>query len=229
VTPRAEVEKLVKGLAAWPDVAIMSDEIYDCMTYDGEEHVSLLTFPEVRDRLILLNGFSKTWAMTGWRLGWSIWPAPLYDKVRKLAVNCWSCVNAPTQYAGIAAIDGPQDDVKTMVAAFDRRRAVVTQLLNTLPGVSCVAPKGAFYAFPNVSKTGWAAKKLAGALLDDAGVALIGGPDFGVNGEGYIRVSYANSEENIRKAVERIGDFLSRRNATGSDRLAPRADARPMS
>ena len=218
VTPRAEVEKLVKGLAAWPDVAIMSDEIYDCMTYDGEEHVSLLTFPEIREQLILLNGFSKTWAMTGWRLGWSVWPSPLYDKVRKLAVNCWSCVNAPTQIAGIAAIEGPQDDVKTMVAAFDRRRAVVTQLLNTLPGVSCITPKGAFYAFPNVSKTGWPAKTLANALLDDAGVALIGGPDFGVHGEGYIRVSYANSEENIRKAIERVGDFLSRRTPTGADR-----------
>jgi aspartate/methionine/tyrosine aminotransferase len=107
-----------------------------------------------------------------------------------------------------------------MVAAFDRRRAVVTELLNTLPGVSCITPKGAFYAFPNVGKTGWAAKKLANALLDDAGVALIGGPDFGVNGEGFIRVSYANSEENIRKAIERMGDFLSRRNATGADRLA---------
>jgi aspartate/methionine/tyrosine aminotransferase len=213
------VEKLVKGLAAWPDVAIMSDEIYDCMTYDGEEHLSLLTFPDIRERLILLNGFSKTWAMTGWRLGWSIWPAHLYDRVRKLAVNCWSCVNAPTQFAGIAAIDGPQDDVKRMVAAFDRRRGVVTELLNTLPGVSCITPKGAFYAFPNVSKTDWAAKKLANALLDDAGVALIGGPDFGIHGEGFIRVSYANSEENIRAAVERIGDFLSRRNATGSERL----------
>ncbi len=220
VTPRAEVDRLVKGLAAWPDLTIMSDEIYDCMTYDGEAHVSLLSYPEIRDRLILLNGFSKTWAMTGWRLGWSIWPSPLYDKVRKLAVNCWSCVNAPTQFAGIAAIDGPQDAVRSMVAAFDRRRAIVTELLNTLPGISCIAPKGAFYAFPNVSRTGWAAKKLANALLDDAGVALIGGPDFGVNGEGYIRVSYANSEENIRKAVQRIGDFLSRRNATGPDQLA---------
>jgi aspartate/methionine/tyrosine aminotransferase len=107
-----------------------------------------------------------------------------------------------------------------MVAAFDRRRKVVTELLNTLPGVSCITPKGAFYAFPNVSKTGWAAKKLAGALLEDAGVALIGGPDFGVNGEGFIRVSYANSEENIRKAIGRIGDFLSRRNASGEERLA---------
>jgi aspartate aminotransferase len=208
VTPHGEVDKLIGGLAKWPEVAILSDEIYDCMTYDGEEHVSLLTYPEIRDRLILLNGFSKTWAMTGWRLGWSIWPTPLYDKVRKLAVNCWSCVNAPTQFAGIAAIDGPQDDVTKMVAAFDRRRKVVTELLNTLPGVSCVTPKGAFYAFPNVSKTKWPAKKLANELLDEAGIALIGGPDFGINGEGYIRVSYANSEENIRKAVTRIGNFL---------------------
>ena len=219
MTPRREIEALVKGLERHPNVAILSDEIYDCMTYDGEEHVSLLTFPDIRDRLILLNGFSKTWAMTGWRLGWSIWPAPLYDKVRKLAVNCWSCVNAPTQFAGIAAIDGPQDEVTKMVAAFDRRRKVVTELLNTLPGVSSITPKGAFYAFPNVTKTGWAAKKLAGALLEDAGVALIGGPDFGVNGEGFVRLSYANSEENIRRAIERIGDFLTRRNAVGEERL----------
>ena len=143
--------------------------------------------------------------------------------MRKLAVNCWSCVNAPSQFAGIAAIDGPQDEVTKMVAAFDRRRQVVTELLNTLPGVSSITPKGAFYAFPNISKTNWAAKKLASALLEDAGVALIGGPDFGVNGEGFIRVSYANSEENIRKAIERIGDFLSRRTATGEERLTRRA------
>jgi aspartate/methionine/tyrosine aminotransferase len=211
VTPRAEIEKLVHGLAAWPQVAILSDEIYDVMTYDGEEHVSLLLYPEIRDRLVLLNGFSKTWAMTGWRLGWSIWPEDLYDKVRKLAVNCWSCVNAPAQFAGIAAIDGPQDAVLEMVAAFDRRRKVVTTLLNALPGVSCVTPKGAFYAFPNVSETGWQAKPLANALLDVTGVALIGGPDFGILGEGYIRVSYANSEENIRRAMQRIGDFLADR------------------
>ncbi len=219
VTPRAEIEKLVKGLAAWPGVAILSDEIYDGMTYDSEEHVSLLGFPEIRDRVILLNGFSKTWAMTGWRLGWSIWPQSLYDKVRKLAVNCWSCVNAPAQYAGIAAIDGPQDAVERMVEAFDRRRKLVTELLDALPGVSCVTPKGAFYAFPNVGRTGWHAKPLANALLEEAGVALIGGPDFGVNGEGYIRVSYANSEENIRRAVERMRDFLGGRNAKGSERL----------
>ena len=213
VTPRSEIEALVRGLEKHPDVAILSDEIYDVMTYDGETHCSLLTFPEIRDRLILLNGWSKTWAMTGWRMGWSIWPNStesnhLYDKVRKLAVNCWSCVNAPSQFAGIAAIDGPQDEVETMMKAFDRRRKIVVEGLNGLPGVSCITPKGAFYAFPNVSATGWKAKKLASALLEEAGVALIGGPDFGVLGEGYIRLSYANSEENILRALERIDRFL---------------------
>jgi aspartate aminotransferase len=221
VTPKAEIDRLVKGLEKHPDVAIMSDEIYDVMTYDGEKHTSLLSYPEIRDRLIILNGWSKTWAMTGWRMGWSIWPngaksANLYDKVRKLAVNCWSCVNAPSQFAGIAAIDGPQDEVEKMMTAFDKRRKVVVEGLNALPGVSCITPKGAFYAFPNVSKTGWKAKKLASELLETAGVALIGGPDFGVLGEGYIRLSYANSEENILRALERMREFLARtRNHTG--------------
>ncbi|WP_394687930.1 pyridoxal phosphate-dependent aminotransferase [Hoeflea sp.] len=208
VTPKAEIDKLVAGLAAHPQVAIMSDEIYDVMTYDGERHTSLLTYPEIRDRLIVLNGWSKTWAMTGWRMGWSIWPDSLIAYVRKLAVNCWSCVNAPSQFAGIAAIDGPQDAVDNMLTAFDRRRTLITELLNALPGVSCVLPKGAFYAFPNISQTGWKAKPLASALLEQAGVALIGGPDFGVLGEGYIRVSCANSDDNIEKAVTRIGTFL---------------------
>ncbi|QND53953.1 pyridoxal phosphate-dependent aminotransferase [Phyllobacterium sp. 628] len=210
VTPKAEIEKLVKGLAAHPHVAIMSDEIYDVMTYDGEEHYSLLSFPEIRDRLIVLNGWSKTWAMTGWRMGWSIWPDSLYDKVRKLAVNCWSCVNAPSQYAGIAAIDGPQDEVEKMCRAFDSRRKIVVDGLNSLPGISCATPKGAFYAFPNIKATGWPAKQLATALLEEAGVALIGGPDFGILGEGYIRLSYANSEENIVRAIERIEKFLAK-------------------
>lgn len=215
VTPRIEIEKLVRGLEAQPHVAILSDEIYDVMTYDGEAHTSLLQFPEIRERLIVLNGWSKTWAMTGWRMGWSIWPnspasGRLYDKVRKLAVNCWSCVNAPSQFAGIAAIDGPQDDVEKMLAAFDRRRRIVVEGLNGLPGFSCVTPKGAFYAFPNVAGTGRPAKAFASALLEDAGVALIGGPDFGVLGEGYLRLSYANSEENILRALERIESFLAR-------------------
>src|SRR5581483_626000 len=150
VTPKAEVDKLVAGLAKWPDVAIMSDEIYDHMTYDGETHVCLLSYPSIRDRLILLNGWSKTYAMTGWRLGYAIWPGKLYDYARKLAVNLHSCVNAAAQYAGLAALTGPRDEVVKMVAEFDRRRKVVVEGLNKLPGVSCAVPKGAFYAFPNV-------------------------------------------------------------------------------
>ena len=146
--------------------------------------------------------------MTGWRLGWNIWPDALYENVRKLAVNCWSCVNAPAQFGGIAAIDGPQDAVATMMTAFDQRRVRVTELLNELPNVSCVVPKGAFYAFPNISATGLKAKPLASSLLEEAGVALIGGPDFGVLGEGYIRVSYANSLENIERALERVATYL---------------------
>ena len=215
VTPKAEIDKLVAGLEKWPDVAIMSDEIYDVMTYDGEIHQSLLAYPEIRDRLIVLNGWSKTWAMTGWRMGWSIWPsegkgADLYENVRKLAVNAWSCVNAPAQMAGIAAIDGPQDDVDVMMKAFDNRRKLVLDKMNAIPGVTCATPKGAFYAFPNISQTGWKAKELASSLLEKAGVATIGGPDFGILGEGYIRLSYANSEENIEKAIERIGAFLEK-------------------
>ena len=213
VTPKAEVDKLIVGLEKWPDVAIMSDEIYDHMVYDGETHVCLLSYPEIRDRLILLNGWSKTYAMTGWRLGYAVWPGKLYDYARKLAVNLHSCVNASAQYAGLAALKGPQDEVWKMIAEFDKRRKVVVEGLNKLPGVSCATPKGAFYAFPNIKNTGWKAKALASSLLDDAGVAIIGGPDFGILGEGYVRLSYANSTENILKALDRMGEFLASRKA----------------
>ncbi|MEP4030200.1 pyridoxal phosphate-dependent aminotransferase [Roseibium polysiphoniae] len=209
VTPHAEIEKLVKGLEAFPDLAIMSDEIYAQMTYDGMEHVSLLGFEEIRDRLILLDGWSKTYAMTGWRMGYSLWPNQLIDKARKLAVNAWSCVNAPAQFAGLAALTGPQDEARSMVAEFDKRRKVVVDGLNALPNISCRTPLGAFYAFPNIKATGWKAKKLAFALLEDAGVAVIGGPDFGILGEGYIRLSYANSTENIQRALKRMEEFLT--------------------
>ena len=209
VTPKAEIDALVRGLADHPGIAVLSDEIYSSMTYDGEAHVSLLAYPEIRNRLIALDGASKTYAMTGWRLGWSVWPKPLYDAARKLAVNSFSCVNAATQWAGVAALDGPQDCVAAMVAAFDQRRSLVVDGLNGLPNVSCVTPKGAFYAFPNIARTGWKAKALATALLDEAGVAVIGGPDFGVYGEGYLRLSYANSAENIARALERMNRFLS--------------------
>jgi aspartate aminotransferase len=213
VTPKAEVDKLIAGLEKWPDVAIMSDEIYDHMVYDGETHVCLLSYPSIRDRLILLNGWSKSYAMTGWRLGYAVWPGKLYDYARKLAVNLHSCVNASAQYAGLAALKGSQDEVTKMVAEFDKRRKVVVDGLNKLPGVSCATPKGAFYAFPNIKRTGWKAKALASALLEDAGVAIIGGPDFGILGEGYIRLSYANSTENILKALDRMREFLANRKA----------------
>ena len=213
VTPKAQIDKLVAGLERHPDVAVLSDEIYDQMLYDGEAHVCLLTYPSIRDRLILLNGWSKTYAMTGWRLGYAVWPGKLYDYARKLAVNLYSCVNAATQWAGLAALTGPQNDVAKMVAEFDRRRRVVVDGLNKLPGIACATPKGAFYAFPNVTRTGWKAKALASALLDDAGVAIIGGPDFGILGEGYVRLSYANSTENILKALDRMGEFLTSRKA----------------
>ncbi|HEU0162417.1 MAG TPA: pyridoxal phosphate-dependent aminotransferase [Rhizomicrobium sp.] len=213
VTPKAEVDKFVAGLEKWPNVAVMSDEIYDQLIYDGQQHVCLLNYPSIRDRLILLNGWSKTYAMTGWRLGYAIWPGKLYENARKLAVNLHSCVNASAQYAGIAALTGPQDAVKHMRQEFDKRRKLVVEGLNKLPGVSCITPAGAFYAFPNIKDTGWKAKPLANALLDETGVALIGGPDFGILGEGYIRLSYANSAENILKALGRVGEFLASRKA----------------
>jgi aspartate/methionine/tyrosine aminotransferase len=209
VTPRDEIEKLVAGLERFPDVAVMSDEIYSQMTYDGMEHVSLLGFPSLRDRLILLDGWSKTYAMTGWRMGFSLWPEGLIDKARKLAVNAWSCVNAPAQFGALAALTGPQTAVADMVREFDGRRKVTVDGLNAIEGISCRVPLGAFYAFPNIKQTGWKAKALASALLEETGVATIGGPDFGVLGEGYIRLSYANSTDNIRDALGRIEKFLN--------------------
>ncbi len=204
VTPKAEADALAQGLADWPDVTLMSDEIYGRMLYDGAEHASFLAYPELRERLILLDGWSKTFAMTGWRLGYSIWPEALVEPVVRLAVNSWSCVNAPTQWAGIAALTGPQDAVDEMMRAFDERRRAIVPLLNALPGVSCVMPGGAFYAFPNISGTGMKAKELQTRLLEEAGVATIAGTSFGVHGEGYLRFSYANSLERIEEALERV-------------------------
>ena len=213
VTPREEVDRLVEGLAAHPQVAILSDEIYSQMLYDGREHVSLLQYPEIRDRVIMLDGWSKTYAMTGWRLGFAVWPKPLVEAATRLAINCHSCVNAAAQYAGIAALRGPQDAVSEMMAAFDMRRRLIHRALNQIPGISCVEPAGAFYAFPNISGTGIAAKTLEVELLEQAGVATIAGTSFGRFGEGFLRLSYANSQDNIRKALERIADYLAQREA----------------
>ena len=150
VTPRAEIDKFVAGLADHPHVAVLSDEIYSQMLYEGREHVSLLQYPEIRDRLIVLDGWSKTYAMTGWRLGFAVWPDDAVGPATKLAINDHSCVNAATQYAGIAALTGPQDAVADMMVAFDARRRLIVEELNSLPGVRCSDPGGAFYAFPNI-------------------------------------------------------------------------------
>jgi aspartate/methionine/tyrosine aminotransferase len=209
VVPKEELDKLVAGLAEHPEVAIMSDEIYARMVYDGVPHASLTAYPEIEDRLILLDGWSKTYAMTGWRLGFAVWPAKLAPIATRLAINIHSCVNAATQYAGIEALCGPQDAVDRMVAAFDQRRGVIVDRLNGLPGFRCVRPGGAFYAFPNIEGTGRTAAELQDDLLAKAGVAIVAGTSFGAEGEGYVRFSYANSIENIERAIDRIGDFLS--------------------
>ena len=213
VTPRAEVDKLAAGLVRHPQVAVLSDEIYSQMLYDGQAHASLLHYPEIRDQVILLDGWSKTYAMTGWRLGYAVWPRRLIEGATRLAINCHSCVNAPTQWAGIAALTGPQAPVTEMVAAFAARRRVVIEELNAIPGISCIAPGGAFYAFPNITGTGIAAKELEVKLLEEAGVATVAGTSFGRFGEGYLRLSYANSVDNIRAAMDRIRTWLAERAA----------------
>ena len=202
--PRGEMDKLAAGLEAHPHVAILSDEIYGQMTYDGHEHVSLLSYEHLRDRLILLDGWSKTYAMTGWRLGYALWPASLVDAATRLAINCHSCVNAGTQFAGIAALEGPQDSVHEMVRAFDERRHVIVERLNAIDGFSCRTPMGAFYAFPNISGTGQSAREVQDRLLNEAHVATVAGTSFGHLGEDYVRFSYANSVENIEAALDRV-------------------------
>ena len=208
VAPRAEIDRLVEGLLEQPQVCVLSDEIYSRLLYDGREHVSLLEYEAIRDRVILLDGWSKTYAMTGWRLGYGVWPAALIETATRLSINCHSCVNAATQYAGIAALEGPQDFVDEMLAAFTARRRLIVDLLNDLPGVTCTEPGGAFYAFANITGTGVGAAALQDRLLSEAGVATIAGTSFGIHGEGYLRFSYANSRDNIERAIERVRGCL---------------------
>ncbi len=198
----------------------MSDEIYGEMVYDGGEHVSLLTYPSLRDRLILLDGWSKTYAMTGWRMGFGVWPKELVAQAERLAINCHSCVNAAAQFAGIAALTGPQQPVRDMVKAFAERRQFIVKALNDLPGFRCVNPGGAFYAFPNVSGTGVDARSLQDILLQEAGVATLSGTSFGRFGEGYLRISYAASLPALQEAVERIRGCLSKRQMPGRSSAA---------
>ena len=208
VVPRDELDRLVAGLEQHPQVAVLSDEIYGEILYDGGEHVSLLRYPSLRDRLILLDGWSKTYAMTGWRLGYAVWPKALFGHAERLAINCHSCVNAAAQFAGIAALTGPREPVHRMVAAFAARREMIVAALKGLPGFRCEQPGGAFYTFPNITGTGCDARALQAQLLEQAGVATVAGTSFGEYGEGYLRFSYANSREAIGEAIDRIRKYL---------------------
>jgi aspartate/methionine/tyrosine aminotransferase len=209
VASKAEMDKLVKGLAAHPHVAILSDEIYSRLLYDGEQHVSILSYPEIADRAILLDGWSKTYAMTGWRMGFGVWPKGLIDHAERLQINCNSCTNAAAQIAGMEALRGPQDCVDVMRAAFDERRKVIVRELNEIPGFRCGMPKGAFYAFANTSGTKLASRELERRLLQEAHVSCLSGTSFGASGEGFLRFSYASSEGTIQQACRRMREVLA--------------------
>ena len=206
-----DIAGLAEILREHPDVYVLSDEIYSRLLYTGD-FASIASEegfgPDART--IILDGFSKTYAMTGWRLGYGVMPEPLAEEVAKLQVNSNSCTSAATQHAGLAALRGPQDAVEDMLAEFLARRDLIVAGLDDLPGVECITPQGAFYAFPRIAETGHSADGLADLLLDEAGVACLSGTAFGHHGEGHLRLSYANSRENIGLALERMGDVLSR-------------------
>ncbi len=202
VLSRADLEAIAR-LAVEHDLIVMADEIYAELIYEGE-HISIATFPGMAERTVILDGFSKTYAMTGWRLGYGLFPPELAAAVSKLMVNSVSCTSVAVQQAGVEALTGPQDRVGEFREAFHRRRTLVVDGLNAIEGISCVLPKGAFYAFPNITGTGKTSKEFADLLLEEYGVAAIAGTSFGDAGEGYLRLSYANSEENLAKALERI-------------------------
>jgi aspartate/methionine/tyrosine aminotransferase len=207
VIPEADIAEIAAMLRD-RDVMVLSDEIYSRMSY-GRRVVSISTFPDMLEKTIILDGFSKTYAMTGWRMGYGVMPKFLADAVTKLMVNSNSCTASFTQRAGIAALRGPQEPAEEMIAEFRRRRDVFVAELNKIPGFRCTMPEGAFYAFPNIEATGWKSKPLADALLDKAGVACLSGTAFGAFGEGYLRFSYANSLDNLLQSCERIRAFFA--------------------
>ncbi len=203
----AEDMKGIAELADKHDAWILSDEVYSKMVYEGE-HVSIYDYPEVKDRTILLEGHSKTYAMTGWRLGYGVMPPALAEQISKLQTNSNSCTSSFTQMAGIEAITGDQTESRKMMAEFKARRDLIVDGLNKIEGFKCLKPKGAFYVFPNITGTGMKSKQIEEHLLEKAGVAGLSGTSFGKYGEGYLRFSYANSQENIKKALAKIAEAL---------------------
>lgn len=210
VVPKFELEKLAKGLEKYPNIVLMSDEIYDQFCFGDNKFTSMLEFSEIRDRLIILNGWSKTYAMTGWRLGYGIFPKKLYEVAEKLAVNIHSCVNASAQYAAIEALKGPQDCVEEMNQTFKKRANLMFSKLNEVKGFNCQKPNGAFYCFPNISGTNKSSIEIQNLLLDETGVATVAGTSFGKFGEGFIRLSCANSDQAIEEAISRIKSIFKK-------------------
>ena len=200
----SKISNLVKMLEKYPKVVIMSDEIYSKIIFDNNSMPSLLKYESIRDRLIILEGWSKTFCMTGWRLGWSVWPTKFIDFANKLCVNDHSCPSSISQYAGLEALQGPQDEVNKIVKEFEKRRNFIFENLNKLKNMNCFRPGGAFYAFPNVSKSNLSGEKFSEVALNNYGVALVPGTSFGDSAKMYIRLSYANSLENIEKAINRL-------------------------
>ncbi len=207
-TERSKIDQLVEGLRKFPKVAILSDEIYCKLIYDKKKMPTLLNYPELYNRLIILDGWSKAYSMTGWRLGWSVWPENLIEHVIKFCVNNHSCVNAAIQYGGIAALKGPDDELNKMMEKFNLRRKLIIDGLNSLKGIECSMPGGAFYAFPNVKKTGMSGEEFAKKCLHEADVAVVPGTSFGKFASEYVRFSFAASRENISKAIEKIDKIL---------------------
>ena len=207
-TEKKVIDKLVEGLKKFTNLAILSDEVYDRLIFDNREIPTLLNYPELYDRLIILNGWSKTYAMTGWRLGWSVWPEKLIEHVFKFCVNSHSCVNTPAQYGAIAALDGPENHLKDMMKEFDIRRKLIVDGLRNLKGVECSLPGGSFFVFPNIKKTGMNGAEFTEKCLNEAGVAIIPGTAFGKYATHNVRFNFATSRENISTAIEKIDKIL---------------------
>ncbi|MAK12679.1 MAG: aspartate aminotransferase [Candidatus Pelagibacter sp.] len=203
-----EIDKLVEGLRKFPELVIFSDEIYSRQIYDRKKMPSFFYYPELFNRLIIMDGWSKTYAMTGWRLGWSVWPESLIENVTKMAINSYSCVSAANQVAALVALEGSHSFLNDMMNKFEKRRSLIVDGLNSLPGIRCNKPGGAFYVFPNVSKTGMNGDTFSEKCLYDAGVAIVPGTSFGKSCGNFARFSFANSYENIEKALEKIKKIL---------------------
>ena len=207
-TEKKVIDELANGLKKFPDLPILSDEVYDRLIFDTKEIPTLLNYPDLYDRLIVLNGWSKTYAMTGWRLGWSVWPKKLVEHVFKFCVNSHSCVNTPAQYGAIEALDGPEEHLRDMLKEFTIRRKLIVDGLRSLKGIECNLPGGSFFVFPNVKGTGMNGEEFTAKCLEDAGVAMIPGTAFGKYAKYNVRFNFATSRENISKAIEKIDKIL---------------------